>query len=61
MYKIMKGQPAPKSEVLATFSAIITAMLLWCSNENILDRVFLRSLGDINKNIQKLFTGVSAA
>jgi hypothetical protein len=54
MYEVITGKTVPKCEVIVIFSAIIDAMILWCSNENISNYSFLKSLHIIQENIRWL-------
>ena len=61
MHKIVHGKTAPKSEILAVFSTIVSAMINWCIAEGISHTVFGRSLPHTNESIRQLFSGAKAA
>ena len=61
MHKIVHGKTAPKSEILAVFSTIVSAMINWSIAEGISHTVFGRSLPHTNESIRQLFSGAKAA
>jgi len=61
MYKIITGKTVPKSEVLAVFSTIVSAMINWCIAEGISHTIFAKSLTHTNESVRQLFSGTRAA
>ena len=61
MYKIICGKTAPKEEVLAVFSTIVSAMINWCIAEGISHTIFAKSLTHTNESVRQLFSGTRAA
>ncbi len=61
MYKIITGKTASKSEILAVFSTIVSAMINWCIAEGISHTIFAKSLTHTNESVRQLFSGARAA
>jgi hypothetical protein len=61
MYKVITGNTVSKSEVLAIFSTIVSALINWCVVEGMDHTVFAKSLTYTNDSIRPLFSGTRAA
>jgi myosin heavy subunit len=62
MYEIIIGKyNYPKSEVLATYATITSALINWCISEKISHTPFAKSLEKIDVSMKLLLSGTSAA